>query len=127
MAWICPTCETPHLEAGEGLELPADALWDEISFRLAACSTCGFRAAAVYQESRRGSLEDDTWQHAGYSLDPSTYDLLRDMLRACPNPADKRCACPVHHQLGQTDPHGEWNGLQPYTPGAQFWIRVEQC
>lgn len=99
MAFVCPNCTKSALEIELGIELQANDNWDENTFQLATCRHCGLRAAALYQESRRGNLEEEAWQHFGVVITPETYRLLAERLGACPAPGDYRCLCAAHRTL----------------------------
>jgi Zn ribbon nucleic-acid-binding protein len=96
MAFLCPKCDQPRLEIELSIELPADDSWDENSVQLAACQACGLRAITLYQESRRGSLQDEAWQHFGAVISAEAYQLLAEMFSGCPAPMDRSCRCTAH-------------------------------
>ena len=122
-SFLCPECGATALRLIAGLELPADSMSDEITLQVAECGACRLRAAAVYEESRRGSLDSDCWIHAGYRLPADRVAELLALIRSCPRPSDPRCTCPAHVQLGVTDDTGRWAGLAPWSPGERFPIR----
>ncbi len=111
MAFECPDCKSAALEIVGWMEMPADTSSDEITLQIIACASCGFQGAAVYAESRRGALDSESWQHAGYQLGPADYARLAQAVRQCPQPGNSGCPCPGHQHYGQTDPRGVWAGL----------------
>ena len=61
MAFVCPECHTSEsLRITRSLELPPDSRSDEITLQIIRCSSCRFAGVAVYEESRRGRLDDET-------------------------------------------------------------------
>ena len=75
------------------------------------CARCGFRAAAVYEESRRGSMDSEAVDHVGYRVAKETFELLAALIDACPNSANRSCPCESHRLLGRTDDSGRWRGF----------------
>ena len=121
--YVCPECGAGELKIAAALELPADSMSDEITVQVAACGSCGVRAAAVYEESRRGRLDSDCWIHAGYLIPADRAAELLALIQSCPRPANASCTCPAHAALGTTDETGRWNGLARWGPGDHFPLR----
>jgi hypothetical protein len=117
MGFICPECLTPGaLQITRALHLPADSRSDDITLQVVACDLCGFRAVAVYEESRRGSLNSESWEHIGYRVGRDVLDQINDAMQQCLHPDDDHCACTVHQALGRTDANGRWqrpDGVEP--------------
>jgi Zn ribbon nucleic-acid-binding protein len=111
MPFSCPACGAASLEITDAIELPGDSTWDEIALQLVACTRCGFQGAAVYQESRRGSLASEAVDHTGYRLPGETLEWLRELIAACPDPRNAACRCEAHVRLSQTDAAGQWRGV----------------
>ena len=123
MPFDCPKCGAPGtLAITSAIELPPDSRSDEIALQLVACARCGFRAAAVYEESRRGSLDSEAVDHAGYRVPAETLSLIAAQVAACPDPGNHACDCASHRRLGRADDSGRWCGL-PETAG-RFPMRV---
>lgn len=121
VAFTCPAChETGTLAVELGVDLPADSRSDEINLQVLVCTVCGFRAIGVYEESRRGALDNPAWNHCGYSASPSAVDYAAMLIRACPQPSNPACACSSHCILGRQDPRGTWAGLDLFAPGQPF-------
>jgi hypothetical protein len=99
------------LAIDHSIELPADARSDEIALQLVSCASCGLRAVAVYEESRRGSLDHECVDHQGWLIEPALYERLRGIALRCPAPQEKSCRCEAHHELGRVDARGRWDGL----------------
>ena len=111
MDFICPDCHQTDLKIKSSIALPADSRSDEIALQIVVCSNCGLRAIAVYEESRRGSLESESWDHTGYHLNRADFDLLNSDLKNCPSPSKPDCRCDVHQRWGKKDANGRWRGL----------------
>ncbi|HEX8693787.1 MAG TPA: hypothetical protein VF746_15300 [Longimicrobium sp.] len=122
-AFVCPACGAAELKIVASLELGADRMSDEITVQAVACSSCGLLAAAVYEESRRGSLDSDCWIHDGWRLPPERVAELLALIRGCPRPSDSGCRCPAHAALGARDETGRWVGLAGWAPGERFPLR----
>jgi hypothetical protein len=108
------------------LDLPGDSRSDEIAVQPVACSRCGFTGVAVYEESRRGSLDSEAWEHLGYELPNAVYDELLALVRGCPNPRDEACACEAHRSLSETDEGGRWVGLRTYPLARSFLMQLDE-
>ena len=109
MSFACPECRRPDTLAIEGaIELPADGRSDEIALQTLVCRACGFRALGVYEESRRGALDAESWDHTGYRAAPETLAAIARRIAACPRPGDAGCACPGHAELARVDARGRW-------------------
>ena len=109
MPFTCPNCLSQTLAITYALDLPPDSRSDEITVQIVECEQCQFRAAAVYEESRRGRSE--AVAHIGYRLTHRIWRSLRDTIRKCPEPRNARCRCPSHRALNWTDRRGRWEGL----------------
>lgn len=116
MSFICPDCAGKRLRIASSLELPPDSRWDEITLQVVECPECGFRGAAVYEESRRGALDSEVWNHRGHRLAAAPLQTLIEDVAACPEPGNSACPCATHQKWGRTDATGQWPGL-PQTAG----------
>lgn len=125
MAFYCPQCRTGGtLNIERVLELPADSRSDEIAVQLVACVVCGFRGAAVYEESRRGRLDSDCYEHSGLELPREEYEALRGLILACPEPRNTNCMCEAHRTLGAQNASGIWIGLERLGRVRRFPMRL---
>ena len=124
MSFQCPECgESGTIRITQRLELPPDSRSDEITLQTVRCNACRFQAIAVYQESRRGSLDDDAFDHTGYRVHPDDLSNLRGQLRSCPQPGNPRCTCPAHRALRHKSPSGRWDALDSLRLGEPFAMR----
>lgn len=103
--FLCPKCEQGTLTIGECLEISPDGRWDELTLQLISCP-CGFSGVAIYEESRRGALDSESWNHTGYEYEGT--ESLKAQIKACPTPREHRCDCPSHEALGAQDERGFW-------------------
>jgi hypothetical protein len=111
MPFQCPECSRSSLKVAQRIELPPDSRSDEITLQIVTCSQCDFAAIAVYEESRRGALFDESVDHRAYRTTPADLKALRRAIRNCPKPRDPRCRCASHQRLGRQDASGRWDGL----------------
>ena len=124
MTFRCPRCSTPRaLRITKKLELPPDSRSDEITLQTIKCSRCQFAAVAVYEESRRGSLGDESIDHRGYMVNKSDFAWIKGKIGACPDPRNSACRCAVHLELGCKDKSGRWAGLAAIELGPRFELR----
>lgn len=110
MSFVCPQCSgNDSLAILKAIELPPDSRSDEIALQVVACPKCGFEGLAVYQESRRGALDSESWEHTGYRVAREDLEAARNLIRICPDPSNVRCQCVAHQALGKTGDSGVWN------------------
>lgn len=100
-ALLCPRCESPALVVCSRVELAPDENWDERSFQIIFCSTCGFEGIAIYLESRHGSMGSEMLQHNAYTTDLGRLAQISALVAQCPDPSNRRCDCPSHQGLNQ--------------------------
>ena len=119
----CGVCKTTNaLKIVQTLVLPPDSRSDDIILQVIKCAQCGFKGLAVYEESRRGALDSESWSHTAYRVASQDLKSVVAAIRACPAPRDPKCQCDTHHQLGSRDRSGRWNGLQKITVEDSFQI-----
>jgi len=121
MPFTCPKCSTRSaLRITGSLELPSDARSDEITLQIVACEQCGFAGIAVYEESRRGSLDSDSFDHTGYRVSARDLAALRKAISQCPQPGNPRCSCAAHRRYGRRNAAARWSGLEDVPLGQRF-------
>jgi hypothetical protein len=120
--FTCPRCHTPGgLRITHRLELPPDARSDEITLQVVRCSHCRFEGLAVYEESRRGALDHESFSHTGYEAkDRAQLSALKAAIAHCPAHGDPRCTCAAHQAYGQHGAYGQWTGLDLFDLGPPF-------
>jgi hypothetical protein len=113
MTFLCPfwSIQEASLQILSKIELPPDIRSDEIALQIIGCSRCEFEGIAVYEESRRGSLEHDSFTHNGYRVNSQSLRILKEKIELCPEPARADCQCETHQELGRQKPSGRWDGL----------------
>jgi C4-type Zn-finger protein len=72
MALQCPKCNEYSLKITDKMNLPPDSHSDEIIIQIINCDNCDFEGIAIYEEFRRGSLDDESYIHVGYELTKTT-------------------------------------------------------
>jgi len=108
MEFQCPKCHNKTLAIIYRIELPSDARSDEITLQVIRCGGCNFEGIAIYEESRRGALDSETYDHYGYSLDSQELKSIKALIKRCPEPANPRCICDSHQNLNERDGFGRW-------------------
>jgi hypothetical protein len=125
VAFQCPQCKTrDSLAISLAMQFPADSRSDDITFQLVDCSHCGFHGLAVYEESRRGAWDSESWQHTGYWIAPADLETVSAALKGCVQPWDTACRCPAHTEFGRHDSNGRWQGLQGLAIQGKFNMRL---
>ena len=112
MFFVCPECSKITLKILSIIELPADNRSDEIRVQIIECMHCPFTGVAIYEESRRGSLDSDSWEHSGYSMESAYHQNLKNLIRDCPSPEYSGCDCATHQLLRETNQWGRWQGIK---------------
>ena len=111
MSFTCPDCRTTgSLQIRQSLEIESDARSDEIMLQVVECRQCSFTALAVYEESRRGPLDSESYEHTGFRVAGTELEEVIQWVDACPEPTNHRCRCLVHREMNQKDDAGNWNG-----------------
>ena len=112
MSFTCPDClASGSLRITSRLELPPDNRSNEIALQVIDCSGCTFAGIAVYEESRRGALDRESFAHTGYRVSPDELERVRDAIGRCPQPDNWHCLCQAHRTFGTKNASGRWNGL----------------
>lgn len=125
MTFICPTCSKDSLMIDSSIELPPDSRSDEISVQIVRCFECGFVGLAIYEESRRGSLDSETFHHQGYYVVDTLLNSIRETIESCPNPKKSRCKCYAHKTIYQINEHGTWNWLEKLPLIKEFQMVIK--
>lgn len=124
MPFHCPVCGADDgLRIVASLALPPDSRWDEIDLQVLECRFCEFKCLGVYEESRRGRLQTEAVNHAGYPVPLSSVRAVRRQIDRCPDPRDRRCPCAGHDRWGRTDSSGRWIGILGMGSGEPFPLR----
>jgi hypothetical protein len=124
MPFLCPQCTSPGaLDIKLKIELPPDSRSDEIMLQVVECSRCDFAGIAVYEESRRGALDSESFDHTGFRVTADDRKELKKTIRSCPAPTNWRCQCPSHRLLGRQDASGRWNALAEIHTEGRFELK----
>lgn len=111
--FVCGPCKAPSLTIGKVIDLASDDD-DELSLQLVVCGQCGAEAVAVYRESRRGSLDSDSYHHDAWMVPAETVRMIEREIAACPKPRDEHCGCRTH-QLWANE------GYRTHLDGARWY------
>lgn len=125
MGFKCPECAALQgLQIKASIELPPDSRSDEITLQIVECSRCDFEGIAVYEESRRGGLDSESFSHVGYRVTPQTVQELKRIILRCPQPRNPSCECFAHSRLGVKNDAGRWSGLEGYSYEGEFKLQL---
>lgn len=109
MAFQCPKCDAhKSLAIVSRIDMPPDARSDEISLQIVKCQRCKFEAVAIYEESHRGALESDVFDHYGYPIEKKELKEVIALIKQCPESKNRRCSCDSHRTLSRKDSSGRW-------------------
>lgn len=123
MAFVCPKCGiSKALKIELSMTLPPDSRSDDILLQIVLCDRCRFRAAAVYEESRRGASE--SWDHRGYIISEKDLTWLTSLVNSCPNTKNKKCRCLSHKELRKKDQYGRWIMPEGFSWEESFAMRI---
>jgi hypothetical protein len=126
MSFACPACNRAgSLAILASIDLPPDSRSDEIALQVLECEGCGLRGLAIYEESRRGALDSETWDHTGYLVPEQLVDAVHQVVSLCPDPADPACPCPAHREFGAIDHMGRWQAPEGISEAISFPMRLE--
>jgi len=123
VSFYCRECNTLRsLKVVRRLEILRDARSDEITLQLVRCTKCGDTGVLVYEESRRGALDNESWSHTGYRVDTREWKIVEREFSRCPEPGNPRCACPIHQKYGSRDAGARWDGLKHIPVKDQYTV-----
>jgi hypothetical protein len=109
MGFQCPNCDKKRsLQINARIELPPDVRSDEIALQILNCSSCKYQGVGVYEESRRGTLGSENYDHYGFTLPKTELSALKAKIKRCPSPTNSCCSCSVHRELSKKDGGGRW-------------------
>lgn len=111
MAVKCPKCNQKKMIISSNLELPGDSRSDEISLQILECLNCDFKGIGVYEESRRGAIDSDSYDHRGYIVNEETLQFFREKIKQCTQPRNTKCECNAHRHFYKLNMHGRWSFL----------------
>ena len=76
MSLLCACCDCYTLKIKYAVEIYPDQNYDECSVQVVKCSNCQFEGIAIYEESRRGSLDSESFSHLAYKVPASKIELF---------------------------------------------------
>lgn len=124
MPFKCPKCLGASMKITSSIELPPDSRSDEITVQTIKCTKCGFTGLEIYEETRRGSLNEDCIHNYGIYIDNLTYESMKKTFRQCPKPKESDCQCKTHHSLNQVNEFGRWNWLERFSQKKSFELQI---
>jgi hypothetical protein len=125
MPFTCPDCQAQKsLYVIASIELPSDARWDEITLQMLKCDHCGQNVVGVYQESRRGGLDEEIFHHMAYRINEENTKKLKELMDTCLRPTDVHCPCKSHKELSRQDEQCQWNALELFGLGETFSLQL---
>jgi len=80
MSLLCSCCKCYTLKVDYSVELYPDKDFDESSIQIVKCSTCQFEGIAIYEESRRGSLDSESVSHIAYKVPNSKLEYFHFLI-----------------------------------------------
>jgi hypothetical protein len=122
---ICPECHSDALKIVMSIDLPPDSRSDEITVQTTGCEACGFTGLAIYEESRRGTLNRESVMHRGYYVSSAHLAKIQFLISQCPDHRNPHCKCKTHHMLGKVDMRGRWNGLDEMMNSRTYDIELK--
>jgi hypothetical protein len=114
------------LEIIASIQFPPDSRSDDIYLQVVVCGRCGFRGLAVYEESRRGAMDSESWDHTGYRLEPAGLESIVQAIESCPEPNNQACTCSAHRDLGERDAAGRWKGIDGFVISDLFPMEISE-
>ncbi|KON32098.1 MAG: hypothetical protein AC479_07875 [miscellaneous Crenarchaeota group-6 archaeon AD8-1] len=124
MVFKCPICFGGTLQITSSIELPPDSRSDEIAVQILKCSKCGFAGLGVYEETRRGELDSESFYHRGYYTDDFTLASIEKMIGECPKPKKSCCKCSIHSSLAFVNKFGRWVWLEKIPHKETFELQI---
>ena len=119
--FVCPLCAHASLEIKCAIELPPElGSGDELTLQVVSCGPCSFRGAAVYEESRQGSLRSESGHHFCFAAPADALDNLERLIDSCSRKGKRRCQCPAHLTIGRRDDRGRWSPPVPIAGSTTF-------
>lgn len=88
--FFCPGCKKHDaLMIKLSVEIPEHTVFDDVDIQSIRCNNCKKSGMGIYEESRRGNLQDETVNHYGYWLDTESQLNLDQLLESCQNDKEK--------------------------------------
>lgn len=84
--FACGACKAEAMEIKIAVDVEPDSDSDEARAQVLRCSACGRGALGIYEESRRGRLDSESWRHWGWIVDDDVITTATERLQAEPRP-----------------------------------------
>lgn len=114
--FVCNGCQADALTIGKTLEVMPEDDSDEQSVQVVTCGSCAAEFVAVYEESRRGSLDSESWHHDAWSVPVDKVREVAAAIDACPSPRSRQCKCATHLAYNE-------GGFRKHLSGTWFRMR----
>ena len=96
--FVCPQCGANGVKVVRSMNLPASERSDDIILQITQCNSCSFQGLALYEESRRGAMGSESWEHTGFWVLEPVIEKVEEIFSRCPDVQDKRCPCAAHKE-----------------------------
>lgn len=94
--FLCPQCGAYGLKILQAMDLPPDNRSDDVILQIVECNSCSFKGLSLYEESRRGGMDSESWEHTGFWTTDAAVTEVETFFSQCSTLRDKRCGCDAH-------------------------------
>jgi len=94
--FVCPRCGAKGLKIVKSMDLPPDRRSDDVILQITECHSCSFKGLALYEESRRGAMGGESFEHTGFWPSDEALTKVEAIFSFCSYLRDKRCGCEGH-------------------------------
>jgi len=81
MSLLCPSCKQPYLRVTASRDIDPGQNYDERAIQVLICSSCGYTGIGIYEESRRGALDSESFNHISYNSPIEKVYLLQKLIK----------------------------------------------
>jgi hypothetical protein len=81
MSLRCSNCNKPYLQITLSADIDPGYNFDERTIQIIECASCDFKGIGIYEESRRGSLDSESFNHIAYYSPIEKVKLLEKMIK----------------------------------------------
>jgi len=97
--FLCPQCGAYGLEIVKAMDLLPDNRSDDVILQIVECNSCSFKGLSLYEESRRGGMDSESWDHTGFCTTDTAVAEVAIFFSQCSALRDKRCGCEAHKKV----------------------------
>lgn len=80
--FTCPQCQQNQLTIELATDIEPDEYNDEARLQTTVCKNCDYQGIAIYQESHRGTLDDNNFSHTGYNVPEELYNKIKNDIQS---------------------------------------------